>query len=49
MKNIIVTIAEILLGIALFGLIFSGEAGSLKGEAQRIFTDVIEEMHDVAP
>jgi hypothetical protein len=48
MKNIIVTIGEILLGAALFVLIF-GDTGSIKAEASRIFTDAITTMHNVKP
>jgi hypothetical protein len=48
MKNVIVTVGEVLLGVILFGLIF-GTSGSLRAEAQTIFTDVITTMQQVAP
>lgn len=46
MKNVIVTVAEIFLGVALFALIF-GNTGSLKAEAKSIFDDVVTEMQTI--
>lgn len=43
MKNIIVTIAEILLGIILFTLIYSG-GNSLTKQSQGIFEKVAEKV-----
>jgi hypothetical protein len=43
MKNVIVTIAEIFLGVALFMLIFGGET-SLRSEADVIFEKVVDQM-----
>ena len=45
MKNVIVTIAEILLGIALFVLIFSG-SGSLTEKSKGIFESVASKIDD---
>lgn len=47
MKNVIVTVGEILLGIILFGLIFGATTGSLRSEAQSIFSDVTTEMQQM--
>jgi hypothetical protein len=47
MKNVIVTIAEILLGVVLFMLIVGSSTGSLKSEAQSIFNNVVTEMRTV--
>lgn len=46
MKNVIVTISEILLGVALFALIFGGD-GSLKAEAETIFKNIVTQMRTV--
>lgn len=48
MKNVIVTIGEILLGAALFLLIVGGN-DSLKSEATRIFTDGINTLKTIKP
>lgn len=48
MKNIIVTIGEILLGVVLFLLIF-GSTGSLRSESNRIFNDTMQQLDQVAP
>ena len=48
MKNVIVTLAEILLGIALFMLItgigFKGDGKSLKDGATSVFTNIVSDM-----
>ena len=44
MKNVIVTIAEILLGIFLFVLIFGKGESSLKNKSDDIFNKVIIEV-----
>lgn len=46
MKNLIVTIAEIFLGVALFMLIFGGEK-SLRSEAGVIFNRVVNQMENL--
>lgn len=48
MKNIIVTVGEILLGVVIFGLIF-GTTGSIRAEAGTIFTNVITQLGTVRP
>ena len=48
MKNIIVTIGEILLGVVIFMLVF-GPANSLRGEAGRIFNDSITTLRTIQP
>lgn len=48
MKNVIVTVAEICLGILLFGLIF-GTTGSIRAEAGSIFTDIITDLQTINP
>lgn len=48
MKNVIVTIGEILLGAFLFLLIFA-DTGSIKSEASRIFTDGINTLKTIKP
>lgn len=48
MKNIIVTIGEILLGVLIFVLIF-GSSNSLRSEATRIFTDTVGNLRGVTP
>ena len=48
MKNIIVTVAEILLGVVIFGLIFGdGSEGTIRHEVNSIFTDVLNQLGDV--
>lgn len=46
MKNVIVTIGEILLGAVLFLLIF-GDTGSIKVEASRIFMNGINTLKTI--
>lgn len=46
MKNIIVTIAEILLGVFIFVLIWS-DSNSLKNRAQDIFTKAATEINTI--
>lgn len=48
MKNVIVTIAEIFLGVVLFALIF-GSSNSIRTKAESIFTQTITELNEVAP
>lgn len=47
MKNIIVTVAEILLGVVLFLAVF-GNANSLRTEGNRFMGEVRTEMADVS-
>lgn len=46
MKNIIVTIGEILLGVVIFVLIF-GNSNSLRTEATRIFGDIMTQLNGI--
>lgn len=48
MKNIIVTVGEILLGVVLFLAIF-GNANSFRTEATRIFTETRTELTEIQP
>ena len=48
MKNLIVTVGEILLGVVIFMLIFgAGGAGTVQNAVNGIFTDVLAELGDV--
>lgn len=46
MKNVIVTIGEILLGVAIFALVF-GPNNSLHSEVTRVFGDVLGQTANV--
>ncbi len=48
MKNIIVTIGEILLGVILF-LFIMGTTNSFKSESTRIFNSTIDKVETVQP